>query len=232
MGTISSQRAEDLRRYLLLGFQRGKSVRALTKARPKLFEAFEAATLAAGEETGRLEVALRLLASHYTREYRRMLKVRSFLSYPLFFGIAACFVLTLPFLKRSGMRTYLYAISFSLLALLFAGGIFISLVASVFANSPRNTLARFARTLALGAEVGLPRARFARLAADASGNRDLRKHIEKRSERHLNVMPLGAMWEGCRAVPADLLSQMKVADATGDYANTLTRYADQLDARP
>lgn len=231
LGANGSEHAEELRRYLLVGFQQGKSVAALAKARPKLFDPFEAAMLAAGEESGRLEVVLRLLVSHYAREYKRMLKVRSLMGYPLFLGIAASFLLTLPFLRRGGVRAYVYAIVASLLALLFIGGVGIAIVAGIAANSPSNSFARFARALALGAEVGLPRARFARLAADVSGNSELRRHLAKHTERQLGLMPLGAMWAGCRAIPPELLSQMKVADATGDYADTLTRYADGLEAK-
>ena len=231
LGVLGSERSEELRRYLMIGFAQSKSVMALAKARPKMFEPFEAAMLEAGEESGRLEVVLQLLARHYAREYKRMLKVREAMNYPLFFGLACCFLLTIPFLQRGGARAYVLAIAGSLIALLVIGGVGIGIVASIAANSPGNSLSRFARALALGAEAGMPRARLARLAADASGNAELRRHLAKRTDRQLGLMPLGAMWEGCRAVPPDLLSQMKVADATGDYANTLTRYSEALEEK-
>jgi hypothetical protein len=71
--------------------------------------------------------------------------------------------------------------------------------------------------------------RTARLAVDVSGSAALRMHLAKRSERELGTTPLATLFEGCREMPAGLIGEMRVADATGDYLFTLKRYADQLE---
>jgi type II secretory pathway component PulF len=231
MGRIVSARTEAARTYLLLGLKQDKAVGQLVKARPKLFRPFETAILAAGDESGTLPIALGLLADHFAREFKRVLKVRSLMLYPIFLGIAAAFSLTTPFLHRGGIRVYLTAIAGALVALLFMGGIPIAIIAAVLSGRAVYSVPRFARALAIGAEMGLPAGRFMRLAVGESGSPDLRRHIAKRSDRQLSVMPIAVVFEGCWAVPPALLAQMKVADATGDYAGTFKGYADSLGNR-
>jgi type II secretory pathway component PulF len=231
MGPIDSARVEAARAYLLLGLKQDKGISVLAKARPKLFSPFETANLAAAEESGTLPIALGLLADHFAREFKRMLKIRSLMLYPIFLGITAAFSLTIPFLHRGGMRTYLTAIGVALAALLFMGGIPIAILAGVISGRAAYSLPRFARALAICADMGLPVGRIVRLAVDESGSPDLRRHVSKRSDRQLSVMPIAVVFEGCWAVPPALLAQMKVADATGDYAGTFKRYADSLGNR-
>src|SRR5665213_2820788 len=91
MGPIASPAVEDARRYLVIGTAQGKSVTALVKARPKLFAPFEGAVLAAGDKSGTLGQSLRLLTEYYSGEFKRALKVRNALGYPVFLGLVASF---------------------------------------------------------------------------------------------------------------------------------------------
>lgn len=202
---------------------------ALVKARPKLFEPFESAILIAGDESGTLDQSLRLLADHHAREYKRMLKVRMLMGYPVFFLVVASFVFTHPFLRRGGWRVYVVAIAVALVALMLMGGLFLSLFASIASAGAAYTLPRFVRALVTGIEAGLPLGRTVRLAVDASGDPAIKAHIGRKTERELSTTPLVKLFEGCRAIPPGLISQMSVADATGDYANTLRRYAESLE---
>jgi type II secretory pathway component PulF len=231
MGPVGSPAIEEMRRYLVVGAQQGKPLATLVKARPALFAPFEAAVLAAGAEAGTLDTSLRLLADHYSRDYRRVLKIKSQLSYVIFAGIVASFAVVLPVLHRNGWRAYSVSVAATLLAFLLLGGLPLSIVAGILSGATTFTRSRFARALAIGAEAGLPPGRVARLAAEASGSSELRAHVAKRTERELGTMKLAALFDGCRGVPAALLGQMAVADATGDYADTLRRYADEVDPK-
>lgn len=228
IGRIGSAPTEELRRHLIIGAQQGRSVASLVRARPKLFSQFEAAILVTGDESGTLSNALRLLADYYARDFRQMLHIRSQMAYPIFIGVVASFVLTLPFLHRGGWRPYMAAIGGFFAAFMLMGGLPISILAGIMNGGARVTRARFVRALVTSLEAGLPRGRSLRLAVDSSGSATMLQHVAKRSERDLSTMPLAELFTGCVNVSPDLLSQMAVADATGDYLNTLKRYAEGM----
>jgi type II secretory pathway component PulF len=229
MGPIAFPSVEESRRYLVVGTGQGKSLTALVKARPNLLVPFEGAVLAAGDESGTLNQSLQLLAAYYAGEYKRALKIRNAMLYPVFVGLVASFGLPFVMLRKSPVKTYVVAIVILLIAFLLLGGIFISILASISLNTLAMSRARFARVLASTVEAGLPLGRAIRLAVDASGNRGLREHIKKRSERELSTTPLAKLFDGCEEIPARLMGQLMVADATGDYKGTLTHYARELE---
>jgi type II secretory pathway component PulF len=229
MGRIMFPSVEEVRRYLVVGTGQGKSVTALVKARPNLFAPFEGAVLTAGDESGALSQSLRLLTDHFSGEFRRSLAVRNAMAYPVFVGLVAAFGLPFVALHKSPVKTYVVAIVVLLVGFLLLGGIFISIIAAMSLNTNSLTRARFARVLAMTLEAGLPLGRAVRLAVDASANRGLSDQIKKRSERELSTTPLAKLFDGCEQVPAGLLGQMMVADATADYRGTLSVYAASLD---
>jgi type II secretory pathway component PulF len=231
MGRIAYPSVEEARRYLVVGTGQGKSVTALVKARPNLFVPFEGAVLVAGDESGALSQSLRLLTDYFGGEFKRCLAVRNALGYPIFAGLVAAFGLPFVLLPKSPMRVYATAIVVLIVAFLLLGGVFLSMLASVSLNTNALTRARFARVLAMTLEAGIPLGRAVRLAVDASGNRGLGEQIKKRSERELATTPLAKLFEGCEQVPAALLGQMMVADATSDYKGTLSVYAASLDQK-
>src|ERR1039457_524533 len=110
MGPIAFPSVEEARRYLVVGTGQGKSITALVKARPNLFAPFEGAVLAAGDESGTLDQSLRLLTDHFAGEFRRRLKVRDALLYPVFVGLVASFSLPFVLLHKSPVKTYATAI--------------------------------------------------------------------------------------------------------------------------
>jgi type II secretory pathway component PulF len=231
MGPIPFPSVEEVRRYLVVGLGQGKSITALVNARPKLFAPFEGAVLAAGDQSGKLDQSLRLLTDHFAADNRRLLKVRDALLYPVFFGLVASFGLPFLVMHTSPMESYSKAIVLLLALFLLLGGVLISAIASFLLNTNSRTRARFASVLASMLEAGLPVGRAVRLAVDASGNRGLQVHIGRRTERELSTAPLAKLFEGCEEVPAELMGQMSVADATGDYEGTLTVYARALEER-
>ncbi|MGH7653453.1 MAG: type II secretion system F family protein [Gemmatimonadaceae bacterium] len=231
MGRIAFPSVDEARRYLVVGAGQGKSVTTLVKARPKLFAPFEGAVLVAGDESGALSQSLRLLTDYFSGDFKRCLAVRNALGYPIFVGLVAAFGLPFVLLPKSPVKTYALAIVVLLAAFLLLGGVFLSVLAAVSLNTNSLTRARFARVLAMTLEAGIPLGRAVRLSVDASGNRGLSEQIKKRSERELNTTPLAKLFEGCEQVPAALLGQMMVADATGDYKATLSVYAASLEQR-
>jgi type II secretory pathway component PulF len=229
MGQIAFPSVEESRRYLVVGTAQGKSITALVKARPNLLAPFEGAVLAAGDESGTLSQSLQLLAGYYAGEYKRTLKVRNAMLYPVFVGLVASFGLPFVVMHKSPAKNYLVAIVVLLVAFLLLGGIFLSMLAAFSLNTPAMSRARFARVLASTVDAGLPLGRAIRLSVDASGNRALLEHIKKRSERDLSTTPLAKLFDGCAEIPARLMGQLMVADATGDYKGTLTHYARELE---
>ncbi len=231
MGTIAYPAVEEARRYLVIGIGQGKSVTALVKARPNLFAPFDGAVLAAGDESGTLGQSLRLLTDYFSGEFKRALKVRNALGYPVFLGVVAAFGLPFVALPKSPVKTYVTWIAVLLAGFLLIGGVFLSVLSSILLNTNALTRARFVRVLASTLEAGLPLGRAVRLAVDASGNRGLAEHIKKRTERELSTTPVATLFEGCEEIPAGLMGQMMIADATGDYRGTLTVYARELETR-
>jgi type II secretory pathway component PulF len=230
IGRIGFPRVEEVRRYLLVGLQQERAIGPLAKARPNLFDPFDAAILAAADDTQRLSTLLGLLADYYAREYRRKLKVRGLMAYLVFLGMLGAFCLTIPFLHRGGTQAYLRAIVAAIVAFLLLGGVPLSIAAAIIARRHVYALPRFARALAIASAARLPRGRVVQLAVDVSGSGELKRHIAKRSERELNLVPMAVLFEKCRAVPAEMQGQMSVADASGEYAAVLERYAAGLES--
>lgn len=238
MEPSGSDAIEEVRRHLLIGIRQDRPVATLVRTRPKLFDPLETAVLASGADDVTPH-ALRLLTDYYTREYQRLLRVRLLMGYPIFFGVVASFMLPLPILYRSGPRPYMIAIGITLAVFLLVGGVPIALISTSLVNTAANVQARFVRAFLVSLETAMtaanalaegPPGRALRLAAEVSGSSALRRHLEKRSKRELQTIPLATLLDGCREVPASLLGQMRVADTTGDYLGTLRRYeATQLD---
>ena len=224
-----SRPVEALRRALAFGTRQQKPVGVIVKTHPALLSSFEAAVLVAGDEANQFGTALPLLTDWFARESKRQLRVRLLMGYPIFFGVIASFAATLPVLYRSGRTAYLTAIGIALVTFTALGGVLLDLLAGAELARRSVTMVRFARALAGLMSMGIPRGRAVRLAADASGSVELRRHIAPRSDRELQTMPLARLLTGCRAVPAALLSQAGVADATGEYQATLLRYAESVE---
>src|SRR6185312_4632061 len=110
MGRIAFPSVEEARRYLVVGTGQGNSVTALVKARPNLFAPFEGGVLAAGDESGTLGQALRVLTNYFSDEFKRCLAVRNALGYPVFVGLVAAFGLPFIALPKSPIKTYVVAI--------------------------------------------------------------------------------------------------------------------------
>lgn len=223
-----SREVRDLRAWLLAGTQRRVSLVQLTAQRPALFEPFEAALLRLGEEAGALEHCLRLLGDHFAAEHRLMLWVKKKLAYPMMNALAACFIAPLPTLVFGSTAVYLATAFGGVAALLLAGGGLLRGAAAWFRRRPTLVLARLLRALTTAVEAGLPLGRAVDLAVEATGDRALAAHV-KAQGRRVSQQPLGRTFEGCALIPASVVAALHVAEATGDYGETLGRLADLYD---
>ncbi len=198
----------------------------VVQRRRTLFEPFEAALLVMGEESGRLDPVLAALADFFERQYRMMLVVKKRVAYPLVMSLAAIWIAPLP-LVFSG-RAWLYAV----LVLggtgwwAAAGAGILAGRAQAYQRKPRFVRARFARTLAMTIEAGLPLGRALRLAADASGDPALRAHLASRDEHALSSTSLAETLADAPGLPPEFHAAIGVAEATGDVRTTLGRLAE------
>lgn len=219
MGPRQSPVTEDIRAWLLEGTGRGRGVAELVKSGGNRFEEFERALLTVGEESGRLEDALRLLGEFYTMKHQLMLSVKNKMAYPLFTGLFGSFIAPLPLLFVYGNITAYFATAFgtALLLVLSAGGI-VAAVAARYGRKPPLARARMARALATAVAAGLTLPRAVRMAADASENPDIKAFVQRMSEKQLASRSVAESLEGCPHLTPDFLGYLRVAEQTGDFS--------------
>ncbi len=215
-----------IRDYLLAGTSRGEGVASLVRKAPQLFEPFESALLAMGEESGQLDLTLTQLADFHTRQYRVILAVRKWMSYPLFVSLFAVVALPLPLVFAGRVTAYWIAAGFGLVAWFAFGGFVFGGLAQRYQRRPQFVRARFARTLALCIGAGLPLPRAALLAAEASGDPALLAQLRRLGERRPASQPLSASLEGAPVLTPELRAALIVAEQTGDFAGPVGRLAD------
>lgn len=225
MGPRESQLTEDTRAWLLAGTKRGREIAELVRSGGTRFDEFERAILTLGEESGRLDDALRLLGDFFMRKHQLMLWVKRQMAYPLFTGLAACFIAPLPLVFYGHTQAYVVA-AFSGAALLLAGsGGIVAAVAARYGRKPPLARARMARALATAIEAGLTLPRAVRLAADASANPEIRAFVFRQSEKQLSTRAISDSLAGCPHLTPDFVGMLNTAERTGDFA-PLARLAE------
>jgi type II secretory pathway component PulF len=218
--------AGRIREYLLEGTSRGEGIASLVRKAPNLFEPFEAALLAMGEESGQLDLTLTQLAEFHTRQYKLILAVRKWLSYPMFVSLFAVVALPLPLVFQGKSDLYVTAVVSGLVLWFASAGFIFGGLAQRYQRRPQFVRARFARTLALCIGAGLPLPRAAMLAAESSGDPALIGQLRRLGERRLAQQPLSASLEGAPVLTPELRAALLVAEQTGDYARPVGRLAD------
>jgi len=217
-----------MRRWLLAGTKRRATLAQITTAKPELFLPFEAALLRLGEESGALETCLRLLADYFAAEHRLVLWLRKKLSYPTFQAFAAVVIGPLPWLFTGHPARYVVTAGGGVVALIVLGGVLLRAVARWYGARPKLVRARLLRALATAVEAGLPLDRAVALAVDAADSRPLRAHVAAQGAR-VGHQPLARTFEGFAALPREAIAAMHVAEASGNYGDTLTRLAALYD---
>lgn len=218
--------AGAIREHLLEGTSKGKDIAALTRSGARYFEPFEAALLIMGEESGKLEEMLTHLADFHTRQYKMILKMKKWLSYPLFVSLFAVVILPIPLIFQNRMAEYWMATIGGLVVWFVFGGMAIGRLAQRYQRRPQFVRARFARTLSLCIAAGLPLPRAVTLAADSSGDPALAKHVRRFGERALASQPLTVTLAQAPVMTPELHGALLVAEKTGDFAGPVGRLAD------
>ena len=219
------------RDYLAEGVGKGRPVGVIVKLRPELFPPLDHLLLTTGETYGSLPDSARLLSEYYIREYTRLARVRGWLALPIIAWIVGSFVVPFPLVWDAGTRAYSGAIIASVAGLYLLGGVPASLVYSVAQAANFIRRPRFAWTLAMALEAGLTFAGAARLAATVSGLATVGRHLDGIPTKTLKTMSLSAMLSGSGVWP-EMLAQVKLADAAGEYLSTLRVFAEHLESPP
>lgn len=191
--------------------------------------AFETALLALGEESGKMEEVLRLLADYFQAEDRMMQRVLKHATYPMFTALAATFIGPLPLIFLGKPGAYVVTVAGGLALWIAAGGGLLVAVTRRYLNQPDYVLARLLRGLTFAIESGLGLERATVLAAEATGNADVVAHVRRQGARARNTQTLAETFRGCPHVPFTAIAAMEVADRSGDYSGTLAKLAELHD---
>jgi type IV pilus assembly protein PilC len=225
MGPRESPLVEDARQWLLAGTKRGRGITELVRTGGKRFEEFERALLPLGEESGNLEQTLGRLADFFTRKHTLVLLVKKQMAYPLFTALLACFIAPFPLLYFGHTRAYVVAAFGAVAILLLSAGGVVLAVSRSYGRRPALAVARLARALATAVEAGLPLGRAVRLAADASGNDEIKGFVARQGERDLSGRSIAASLAGCPHLPPPFIAMVDTAERTGDFS-AVTRLAE------
>jgi len=185
---------------------------------PSPLEPFERALLTMAEESGKLDDVLGHLAEFHFRQYKMILKVKQWMAYPMFTSLAAIFIAPLPLVFRGQTSTYWVSVICGLALWFLAGGVILARLAQRYQMRAPFVRARFARTLALCIDAGLPLGRSAVLAAESSGDQALVHHVRRFGEKALTSQPLTVTLAGSPIVTPEFHGTLLVGEQTGDYA--------------
>ena len=220
----------QLRQHLLTGTRQRQTLRQIVQARPELFDTFEAGLLELGEETGKLEDVFKLLGDYFTAEHRMVLWVKKKMSYPMINALAAIFILPFPILFFGNATLYLLIVLGELIAAFMVGGTLLAAAVGWYRSRPKLVMARLCRALALGVEAGLPLGRVVDLGIKAAASRDLSAHVARFPSTQRGGQPLAITFRGTKVVPHEVIAALEVADASGNYGDTLRKLADLYDS--
>ncbi len=218
------------------------------RAHPEVFSALEAAIVATGERTGRLDVAFREAARQIERAKATRDRTIQACIYPLFvlhFLIAG---MTLGTIAASrGMGAY-FAFVVPTLALLW--GAILGAVSVHAGLAPRpgyerflralpvvgrirraSGLARFARAFSALHGAGVPYDACLRTAADASGDAALREETYRVAPDVARGDPLPSILSRIASLPPDTVTFLAAGEHAGDLEMSLARVADMEDER-
>ncbi|HUF49691.1 MAG TPA: type II secretion system F family protein [Longimicrobiales bacterium] len=226
-----SVRTERFRQALLEGTSQRRDIASIIEQNGALVQPFESALLGFGEESGTLERSLAALATHFAAEQRLLRQVWSALTYPLVTSLVALFIAPLPILVAGNARAYLVTVALEFALWYAFGGAIVSALAARYANRSEFVLARFARALATGMEAGLPLDRVVTLAAEASGQPQLRARVRSRTVRQLATEPVSETFAGCSILPFEMMASLRVAEASGDFSSGLRKLAELYDGQ-
>jgi type II secretory pathway component PulF len=219
---------QSRRPHFLEGIRRRESLSALARERPDLLAPFESALLELGDEAGRLEDIFKLLGDYFTAEHRMIVAIKQKMSYPMMNAVAAIFIAPFPILFFGNAALYTITVVSGLVLALAFGGTLLLAAAKWYRRKRKFVLARLCRALALGVEAGLPLDRVVTLAVKAAADPDVAAHVQRLSARQRGSQTLADTFAHT-IVPTKMLAALRVADASGNYGDTMKKLAALYD---
>ena len=227
------------------GVDRDVALSETMRANPDSFTPIEAALLATGERTGRLDVAFRGAAAQLERTRGVRNRLLQAVAYPLL--LVHCFILMCSVVHMFGGGSFLLVFVPSLVG--FWGTIFV--IASLHAaNADRpgyarfvhripivgrvvraGALARFARSLAALHGGGVPYDESLRAAADAAGNAQLRADAALAIHALSQGAPLPVALAQMSSLPSDDRGLLVAGEQSGELEAAAVRVANLEDER-
>ena len=230
MGDLQrSATVAGVRDTFLKGAQQRQSLDDVMTESPRLLAPFEAGLLRLGETGGQLERVLKFLADYFGAEFRAVQRIKRLLGPPMISGIAATFIVAFPVLYFGNATGYFITVGLELAGLFLVGGVVLTSVARSYRNRPEFVVGRFCRALAMGVEAGLPLAQVTEFAVAAADHRELTRHLDRIPRRERDRQPLAKTFAGCPALPFEVIAALEVADATGNYSDTVVKLAKMYD---
>lgn len=221
----------------------GTSLAEAMRAEPDVFSPLETALVAAGERTGRLDAAFRAASAELSKARAASSRTLQASLYPLF--LAHFFVLVpLPLARGASVTGF----ALPLLAALWAAAAGLTSLhvglrgsrgyAAALARIPvvgglrrAGSLARFARCLAALHASGSSHGESVRLAADASGDAEVRADASVAAHLLDRGASLPQAFDAMACLPQDDRNLLVAGEQSGELESAATRVADLEQAR-
>ncbi len=242
--TLSRQytgRAGTAFRKLAADVDTGRSLGDAMALQPESFDPLTVAMVRSGETVGRLDENLDGLAENLQRSRRLKMRLVTGFIYPLLLLHAAVFIPNVVVLFSKGLMAYLLACLPILLVLyvvvfllwfmhqLFRetsayGGLLLSLPVV-----EKLVYARFARSLAILHQGGVPLASAVEMAGAASGNGSVREELDEVAVEVSAGTQLGEALRYSPRVPEMVLNMICTGEQTGRLDSTLRKVAEYFE---
>ena len=221
------------------GLERDVPLSATMLRNPDVFSAVEAALVATGERTGRLDAAFRAAAAQLEKTRATRNRIIQATAYPFF--VLHIFVLTLSIVRASGGHSFL-ATALMLLAVIWGTLLGVVSVHAAIADSPSYArflghlpvigtaltsaaLTRFSRAFAALHGAGMTYDESLRIAAEASGSPLLRAEAAVANDAMARGAPFPVAIAQMPSIPPEARGLLSAGEQSGELESAAQRVA-------
>ena len=236
----------------------GRPLTEAMEARSRWFSALDVATVEVGENTGRMEAALRNLADFYEREFELRHLLTREMAYPIVLFGAILFIPLIGNVIRvwitesmpAAIVTGFWTLAIYALVLGLPAGLAIFAISRLSASEEgraqidglklripliggvfrRIALARYCRALASLYSSGILMGTAMRLAGEAAGNEAVRRDLTAQASEVERGASLTSAFEESRLMPGSVLAMLRTGELTGDVDSMAANVAEHLEA--
>jgi type IV pilus assembly protein PilC len=215
------------------------------RANPECFTPLEAALVATGERTGRLDAAFRSASAQLERAQAVRTRMIQAVAYPLL--LVHCFILMCAVVRMFGGGSFLL-VALPSFALLWGGVFLVASLHAAGAGSPAyfgflrrlpllgsvlrtDAVARFARAFAALHGGGVAYGEALTIAGEASGDAVLSSDAEFAARELLDGATMSEALTRMRSIPSDDLGLLVAGEHSGELEGAAGRVADLESAR-